>query len=692
MTATLELPTDTAFPFRPRLDPVQLSVLAARLSAVSVEMAFTLRRTSRSLYVKEGGDFSASLLGLHGQLLTIPEAAGSPMFTILDCTPAIEAFDDLGPGDVIITNDPYVSQGVATHLPDVQMIQPYFVDDRLVGYGWAFIHSSDIGGRVPSSISPFNTEIYQDGLQIPPVRYVRAGTVVPEVEAMIRANNRTPDANSADFRAMLAALATGQRRVTEIVEQIGVQAWLDAHEDLLAYSAARAAAVISALRPGTYTFSDYLDNDAVTPYPVRYRVAVTAHPDGHLDIDFTGTDVQVVSAFNIASAGKPHPMLLTRYLGLLLTHDPGIPLNGGVARPVRITAPRGSVVNAEHPAAVGVRHASAVRINDALAGAFVAASPQTQAAAGSGLVVPVVVSEKYGFARFSKVVNSLKGGFGGAYGRDGLDGKDNGYISGLGTPIEFGESELDVTVLRYGLRPDSGGPGRWRGGCGREMVLRIDKDGTQVLGRGLERFVFRPWGYAGGRPGLPTEVVVNEGRPDETVHQKIDTVALDAGDTITFRTPGGGGYGNPLLRDVAAVLRDVRNGLVSVAGAKRDYGVVVHEIDGELLVDDDATAQRRAGAQDTTDGYDLGPERSAWDQVFDDAWYDRFLTVLFAQDAAARHTVRARVLDEVLAVLPTGFPATAASADEVAAARAVAHEALERLEAATRAADGAAAG
>ena len=679
MTTTLDKPT--AFDFQPTVDPVQLSVLGARLSAVSVEMAFTLRRTSRSLYVKEGGDFSASLLGLHGQLLTIPEAAGSPMFTILDCTPAIEVFDDLGPGDVIITNDPYVSQGVATHLPDVQMIQPYFVDGRLVGYGWAFIHSSDIGGRVPSSISPFNTEIYQDGLQIPPVRYVRAGRIVPEVEALVRANNRTPDANTADFRAMLAALATGQRRVTEIVEQVGVQTWLDVQEDLLAYSAARAAAVIANLRPGTYEFSDFLDNDAITPYPVRYRVAVTAHTDGVLDVDFTGTDAQVVSAFNIASAGKPHPMLLTRYLGLLLTHDPGIPLNGGIARPVRITAPRGSVVNAEHPAAVGVRHASAVRVNDALAGAFAAASPQTQAAAGSGLVVPVVVSEKFGFARFSKVVNSLKGGFGGAYGRDGLDGKDNGYISHLGTPVEFGESELDVTVLRYGLRPDSGGPGQWRGGCGRELVLRIDKDGTQVLGRGLERFVFRPWGFAGGRPGLPTEVVVNEGRPDEVVHQKIDTVPLDAGETITFRTPGGGGYGNPLLREVESVVRDVRNGLVSVVGAERDYGVVLTEADDDYAVDEQATAAARAGAVVVESGYDFGPERSAWDAVFDDDWYRRFVAGVFALDAAARHTVRAQIFDDVLAVLPDGFPAAPVSEAEVAAGRAAAEKALERLSA-----------
>lgn len=679
MTATLDKPA-TAFDFQPKVDPVQLSVLGARLSAISVEMAFTLRRTSRSLYVKEGGDFSASLLGLHGQLLTIPEAAGSPMFTILDCTPAIEAFDDLEPGDVIITNDPYVSQGVATHLPDVQMIQPYFVDGRLVGYGWAFIHSSDIGGRVPSSISPFNTEIYQDGLQIPPVRYVRAGTIVPEVEALVRANNRTPDANTADFRAMLAALATGQRRVAEIVAQVGVQTWLDVQEDLLAYSAARASAVIANLRPGTYEFSDYLDNDAITPYPVRYRVAVTASPDGVLDVDFTGTDVQVISAFNIASAGKPHPMLLTRYLGLLLTLDPSIPLNGGIARPVRITAPRGSVVNAEHPAAVGVRHASAVRINDALAGAFAAASPETQAAAGSGLVVPVVVSEKFGFARFSKVVNSLKGGFGGARGRDGLDGKDNGYISHLGTPVEFGESELAVTVLRYALRPDSGGAGQWRGGCGRELVLRIDKDDTQVLGRGLERFVFRPWGFAGGRPGLPTEVVVNEGLPGETVHQKIDTVSLNAGETITFRTPGGGGYGNPLLRDVDAVIRDVRNGLVTVDGARRDYGVVLHVVAGEYVLDDEATALLRAGAVAGEIGYDVGPERTAWDRVFDDAWYSRFVTALFAQDAAARHALRAKVFDEVLAVLPTGFPAVGASEEQLAAARAAAAGALAALE------------
>ncbi len=673
--------------FTPTLAPVTLGVLSSKLSAIAVEMSYTLRRTSRSLYVKEGGDFSASVLGLDGQLIAVPEGAGSPMFTILDCMPAIRAVPDLAPGDVIITNDPYSTEGTATHLPDVQMIQPYFHGDRLVGYGWAFIHSSDIGGRVPSSISPFNTEIYQDGLQIPPVRYARGGVVNPEIEAIIRRNNRTPDANSSDFRAMMSALELGQRRVSEIIDKFGVDAWLAAQEDIPAYSASRAATVLASLTPAVYRFEDYLDNDGITPYPVRYRIVLTVHPEGRLTFDFTGTDPQILSAFNIASAGKPHPMLLTRYLGLVITLDPTIPLNGGLVRPIEVIAPYGSVVNAARPAAVGVRHASAVRINDMLAGVFAAASPETQAAAGSGLVVPVVVSERHGVERTSKVINSLKGGFGGAFGLDGLDGKDNGYISGVSTPVEYGESEIDVTVLRYALRPDSGGAGQWRGGVGRELVFRIDADGSNVLARGLERFVFRPWGVAGGKPGAPSELIVNEGRSDERRYQKIDMLELERGDTVTVRVPGGGGFGDPLQRDPDAVLTDVRQGLVSAENARADYGVAVVETEGGLAVDAAETAALRAAAPPRTThdeggrvAYDVGEERRAWEEVFPSGWYERFVAALFALPAGERTARRAHLFDRVLAVLPAGFPLPAGEAEEREAAAVLAARLLDELE------------
>ncbi|HEY0259845.1 MAG TPA: hydantoinase B/oxoprolinase family protein, partial [Lacisediminihabitans sp.] len=292
-----------------------------------------------------------------------------------------------------------------------------------------------------------------------------------------------------------------------------------------------------------------------------------------------------------------------------------------------------------------------------------------------------------GVERTSKVINSLKGGFGGAFELDGLDGKDNGYISGVSTPVEYGESEIDVTVLRYALRRDSGGPGRWRGGLGRELVFRIDSDGSNVLARGLERFVFRPWGVAGGKPAAPSELVVNEGRPDEARYQKIDMLELSRGDTVTVRVPGGGGYGDPFLRDPEEVLVDVRQDLVSIESARTDYGVVFVAGNGPVEIDLPATVALRASTArrpaelDGRVTYDVGDERRAWEAVFSPAWYERFVATLFGLPPAERTPRRATLFDAVLAVLPAGFPLPGGTERERQDAAAVAERLLAQLEA-----------
>ncbi|MEV7423913.1 hydantoinase B/oxoprolinase family protein [Streptomyces sp. NPDC091212] len=661
-----------------KLDPVTLEIIGNKLGALTEEMCLTLQRTSRSLYVKETADFCCALAGPDGRFTAYPRGIGVSGFVGLDVRTAVEHVGPLEPGDVIITNDPYTSGGLATHLPDIQLIEPYFHEGEIAGYGWAFIHCSDIGGRVPSSLAPTNHEIYQEGLRIPPVKLVRAGEPSRDIAALLAANSRTPEANDGDLRAMLAALRTGRERLARVIERHGAAEVAAAHTDLVEYTAQKARAALAGLRDGTYRFTDYLDDDAVSPVPVRISVAATLDR-GALHLDFTGTDPQVAAAFNIASHGRAHAWITTRVLALICTLDPAIPLNGGLIRPVTVTAPEGSVVNASAPAAVGIRHATASRVNDALGGALGLAAPEVMPAASSGLVVPVVVAENApGGGQNVQVLEPMVGGTGAREGADGVDGRDSGISNLANNPVETVETEIGAEIVRYALRPDSGGPGRWRGGCGLELVFRILGDDCRLLARGLERMRFRPWGAAGGGPGVPAELVVNEGRDDERRHGKIDMVALRKGDTVTLRTSGAGGYGDAWTRDPAAVLDDVRRALVTERAAARDYGVAITTgADGRPALDAPATAELRRTPPNAPHG--AGPERAAWDAVHSTEAADRLVAALFALPAAGRYARRAAIHTAVLAELPEDFPSTArtapASETQLTAARAV----LDRL-------------
>ncbi len=701
MTKEMETLTDEP------LNPVVLSAIAARLPAIAVEMGFTLKRTSRSLYVKDGEDFCAAVVGVDGLVLGAPDTVGSTLLTLVDVTAAIEAVGGLGPGDVLITNDSFTSGALSSHLADIHVVQPYYCEDTLVGYGWAFIHSSDVGGRVPSSISPLNTDVFQEGLQIPPVKFVKNGEIDPEIERIMRQNSRTPDANSSDIRAMLAALRHGQQAVAGLVDKYGLGAYLAAGGQILQRSAEKSRALARQLPAGPFEFSDFLDDDGLTPYPVRFKVRVGVRADGDFDIDFTGTDPQVASAFNIATAGRSNPMTTGRIRSTLSTLDPDFPTDGGQLRALHVTEPAGTVVHAQRPAAVGARHVSGVRLSDVLGGALFQAAPGVLPAAGSGVVVPVVVAERTAAGYGSQVAMTLYGGFGAAEGLDGHDGRDNSYSIVPPSPVEATEAALDVDVVRYGLRCDSGGAGRYRGGAGLEFVLRIKADHTRVLARGLDRFVFRPWGVLGGRPGLPMEVLVDAGTREERRLQKFDFLELRAGQTVTFRTPGGGGYGSALQRPIADVAHDVELGLVSVAAARAEYGVVldVDGVTGLVTVDEDMTAQCRdeagranaaaqpAGAPAADEGaaliggadggavelFDFGPERRAWDTVFPSAWYDDFNRTLMELPVELRRSERARVFARALAGLPEGFPRIPAEPAALQAAAAEARAGLAEL-------------
>jgi len=658
-----------------QLDSVTLEILATKVAATAEEMGIALQRSGRTIYVKETQDFGTGLVNRRGKLFCFPTAVGVCNMVDNDAGPVIAAVPDLEPGDVIITNHPYMSVGLATHLPDLHLLQPYFHKGEIVCYGWCFIHSADVGGRVPSSISPSNNEIFQEGLMIPPLKLVKARHFNSDVVAFIAANCRTAEENLGDLKAMVGSLGVGERRIAAMIAQHGVDAVLAAADDVIAYSAARARNAFRTIPDGVYEFHDYLDDDLVSAVPVRIRAKLTAS-DGMLAVDFTGTDPQVAAAFNIPTMGKRHPWLTLRLLQYAVTRDPTIPLNSGILDPVSVTIPEGSLLNPVFPASVGVRHATGNRMIDVISGMLVQAVPDFMRAAGCGLTIPVVLAEPPDVTGKRKVdvVEPVTGGTGGRLGQDGIDGRDSSTSGMSNNPLESVEAAAALTVHRYGTRPDSGGPGRWRGGTGVELTFSPHLSGSQVLGRGMERFRFVPWGLAGGRCGTGSRTIKNFGRHDEQELGKIDMLDLEPTDTITVMSPGGGGYGNPLERDPVLVLQDVRRGFVSEVGALRDYGVVV--VEG--TIDVAATEAERAGRKTTPRGlFDFGRERDIWDSVFDDEFMRRLDVLLSRQPATARQEQRKRLLAPLFATLRRDEPF---GIDALQAARMKCEALLERAE------------
>ena len=630
-------------------DPVTLEILSNKVSAAAEEMSFTLQRTGRTLFVKETADFSTGIADLDGKFFAYPRQIGVSNYMGLDLTPAIRASPDLEPGDVIIANHPYITEGLATHLPDLHMIRPYFHEGKIIAYGWCFIHCSDVGGKVPSSISPSSDTLFQEGLLIPPTKIVKAGKLNEEFMWVFKTNSRSPEENSGDIKAMLAALSTGEARVNDLIAQHGIEDFMTAQEALQDYSARRARDVLRKVPDGSYEFWDYLDDDFNSAVPVRIRVKMDVK-DGEVFLDYAGTDPQVASAYNVPTGNKKHPWLTLRLISFVLTYDKTIPINAGLYRPMHSKAPKGSIINPEYPAAVGVRHATATRVNDALSGVLTLAAPDLMKSPSGGVTVPVVLSEPVAETggRKTLVVEPMVGGSGALVDMDGVDGRDSGLANLANNPAESVEASSSIRLLHYGLRPDSGGAGKYRGGCGQELTFRALIDDCQVLGRGMERFRFAPWGVQGGRPGELFKVTVT--RADGSVEQigKIDVLVLNKGDVVTMLSPGGGGYGDAFTRSPEAVAADVQRGLVSVEGAKSDYGVVL--VDGK--VDSDATAKLRAEPRDPLPDFGFCEERLIWDAIFPDALMTRFNALLAQMPQARRTETRRRIFDDVTGGVP----------------------------------------
>ena len=672
-----------------KLDAVTLELLYHKFKATTEEMGIALGRTARSSYVRETNDFGTALCDLKGRFFAYPQATGISLGVDQDCSAFINAFDTLEPGDILVTNHPYAAPGVGSHLPDINLLQPYFHDGEIICFGWTFAHCADIGGGVPSSISPSFDNLFQEGLQIPPLKLAERGRRSEVFTAILRSNSRIPDIVEGDLQAQLSALAVGERRVAELVAVHGAQTVREAQADVVEYARTRAEAVQRRLANGDYEFHDYLDDDYHTAIPVRLRCRMQV-TDGQIHLDLTGTDPQLMAPYNVPTGGVRHPYLTTKLMHMLYTFDPELPLNYGIFENITVNVPEGTVMNPRSPAAVGIRHAGAIRFNDALQGCLLKANPKMAAAASGGTVIPAVVAhvdQHSGKPRVA-VIQGIAGGGGGSDRVDGADARDRSLANIHNTPSERSEGDLPIEVVEYAIRPDSGGAGRHRGGHGVIYSVRFLEDGMQFMGRGLERFVFRPWGAMGGHPGAPSRVLLNRGTDREQDLGKIDKVTVKAGDIITIMTPGGGGYGDPFTRDPESVARDVAKGLVSTAAAQSDYGVA---LDAKGGVDAARTADlRAAGSAAQNQDFGLCDMRGAWEAVFGDDAMNRMCAGLLALPTGLRHARRRAIFDAVdPGIALTGPAVLAAQGYDLASARTRLEAALDALAADEHANDGA---
>ena len=635
---------------------ILLEVLSNLLASIGQQMGYTLERTAYTVYVKFTGDFAAGILNKDGETVAVSYPSGVVSTATQVAKPFIDSIpeQDYHEGDIVLSNDPYFTGGLMTHLPDISMIKPVFHKGEIICFGWCFIHQSDIGGSIPGSILLTNYEIFQEGLRIPQLKLYKAGELNEDLLKIYQANVRIPEDNWGDLQAMVSALNVGEARIHEAIDKYGVETIKQAMQDVLEWGQIRAEKIIDEIPEGASAeFVDYLDDDAVSDVPVRIKAKVTKK-DKKLHVDWTGTDPQTRSAVNLITQGNSGGSCKVLLQSFFTTADPGIPLNGGMGRVVDMLMPEGSLLNPTFPAAGGARTGTWYRLMDALLGCLIQLLPGKLPATNGGTSTIVNVSEpdlKSGIPGKRNVltVQPMNGSCGGRPYKDGMDARS--AISSLpaSNPLEMLESDCSLQFTEWGDRIDSGGPGKFRGGNGLVFEFKASAPNTIITARGSGRLNFQPWGVKGGKPGGKQKVTLNPRTSKEKVFKEnIDWLRLDPGDVIRFEIPGGGGYGNPLERDVEKVLYDVKQGFVSSQAAEKDYGVIIK--DGE--VDYEGTTKLREEMMKSYEykEFDFGPYREQYEKVWTPEIYDEMEKILYSLPSDYRNYIKWKLFPRINAL------------------------------------------
>jgi N-methylhydantoinase B len=539
-------------PLSPKLDPITVEVIGAALSSIVEETGEALIRASFSTNVKERRDCSTALFDTAGNTLCQAEHIPIHLGSFIGIVPHIigqHRIEDMRPGDVFVGNDAYAGGG--THLPDIVLAEPIFVDGRVAAWTVNLAHHADFADRG-------HAHIYQEGLRIPPVRLYRAGALQKDVRDLILLNCQVPRERLSDLRAQMAANRVGVQRFQALCARYGTDTVLAAGTALLDYAERRMRAGIRAIPDGHWRFEDVFDNteiDGTLPLSVEIAVA-----DDAMALRFDGPD-QVRAGFNMTFTA----LLATVYYVVKSVVDPGILPNAGLARPLAVAARPGSVLNCVPPAAVNNRLQTCQRIADMVLGALAQAVPErVTACSNSACTMVTFVGERDPDRTTWVYLETMGGGSGARHNKDGLDGVHVHTTNTSTLPIESLETEYPLTLLRYELVEGSGGVGRWRGGMGLRRVYRAESEcHVQV---DATRLRSASWGLRGGGPGGRSAVELGPG-----VAMVRDSLSLKPGQWFAVVTPGAGGYGAPAGRDSARVAADLADGAIDAATARDVY-------------------------------------------------------------------------------------------------------------------------
>jgi N-methylhydantoinase B len=549
------------------IDAVTFQVIQSRLSGIVREMQDSIFRTGYSTIIRESQDASCMLLDREGNVVGEHVVLPLHVAALPEVVRAVRAaFDDIAPGDAFITNHPYLA-GV-THSMDMAVATPVFHDGELIAFCASIAHKSDLGGVVPGTSYGSARELFQEGIQYPPIRYASAGVVQRDIEAIVRANSRTPDLVIGDIRGQIGVARLGERRLADVIARYGIDALRETFASVATVAEQRIRAILATWPDGVHEAESFVDTDGVTPdSKVRYHVRIEKRGD-RIAFDFTGCDDQRGGPVNISPS-------LARgccYYALIAMIDPSLPNNAGVARVVETTFRKGSVLDPHFPAPCCTYMATCTAIVEAMLVALSDFVPARRMAGNGGVGGISITGQRVGGGNFVQY-EPIGSAYGGRATSDGVSGIAVLLSNTRAASIEILESEYPTRVRRFELVRDSGGPGRYRGGLSPRRVWEVLVDDAQLTCRGGKHDIPAS-GAEGGEPGALGSLTLNAGTPAaRPLASRFSGVRLMRGDRLTLEKAGGGGLGDPRTRPFDEVLNDVLDGYVSVDAAIDRYGV-----------------------------------------------------------------------------------------------------------------------
>lgn len=550
-----------------KVDPITFAVIKSGLDSIADEMAYTVVRIARSEIVKDVMDFSAAICAGDGQMVAQAKTIAQHLGAIPEAMQSVLSTfgDDLHDGDVVIMNDPYHG---GMHLPDIFMFVPIFHGGKRRAFAVVICHHTDVGGRVPGSNASDSTEIYQEGLRIPPLKLYDRGVLNTTLETMIKINVRVPDRVWGDLSAQFAAAQVGKRGLDKLMQRYGADDVDTYMQELLDYAERLTRQEIKTWPRGTYRFTDYIDDDGFSDRPIPINVAITVRDDGTLFVDYTGSSPQVKGALN-STLSFTHSLT---YLSVRCVLARDIPNNVGMFRCVEVKAPEASVLNPVMPGPCAARALTGYRVFDTMLGALSKIVPDKVPAAGEGGNSVICISGLRPNRQPFIIVDMICGAWGGRPDKDGLEAVTNASQNLSNMPVEVMEAEHPVRIEDYGFVTDSCGAGHWRGGVGIRRSYRILAP-EALLQMRTDRVKFRPYGLAGGEPGGPSRNAMEVGGVWQDLPGKI-TTTVNQGTLIVHEQAGAGGFGDPLTRDPDLVREDLIDGKITAAFAARHYAVL----------------------------------------------------------------------------------------------------------------------